>query len=87
MNFRGIKRVCVSVNPPAGKPDPYSDRLRADYRAAFKNWVLQVDRLRILPISNVESSAMKAAVAQADAAELLYRASRDRLTESMKSAQ
>ena len=83
MNFRAVECVSISVNPAADKRDPNSERLRADYMVAFRNWALQVDRLRAMPASAVGSSAVNDATERVHAAEVSYRYSRDRLTEKM----
>jgi len=51
-----------------------SERLRADYREAFNNWANQVSRV---------GAADACANAYVEAAEHVYRESRDRLSEAM----
>jgi hypothetical protein len=58
-------------------------RLRADYRGAFSEWVMQVSRLQGLETSGVGYAELTEAGKQADAAELKYRGSRDRLADDM----
>ena len=59
-----------------------SSRLWRDYRAAFKDWALQVERLKC--ISPATGVVVKEAQDQVKAAELLYRDTRDRLTDDIK---
>ena len=60
-----------------------SSRLWKDYRTAFKDWARQVTRLKCLVTSTAGGVDMKEAEHQAQAAELLYRDTRNRLTDDM----
>lgn len=57
-----------------------SQQLRANYQAAFAQWALQISRLQAFPPC---SPAAKQAQGQADAAEAVYRFTRDRLADDM----
>jgi hypothetical protein len=59
-------------------------RLWRDYRAAFKDWALQVKRLKCLIASPATGVVVKEAEDQVKAAELLYRDTRNRLTDDIK---
>ena len=61
----------------------HAERLRADYKAAFEEWVLQVNRLRALDNSARVNLIPREAEARVAAAEIAYRNSRDRLTDDM----
>jgi hypothetical protein len=61
-----------------------SSRLWRDYRAAFKDWALQVKRLRCLITCPATGVVVKEAEDQVKAAELLYRDTRNRLTDDIK---
>jgi hypothetical protein len=61
-----------------------SSRLWRDYRAAFKDWALQVKRLKCLITSPATGVVVKEAQDQVKAAELLYRDARNRLTDDIK---
>jgi hypothetical protein len=60
-----------------------SQRLRIDYRAAFRVWTSKVTRLKNLIASAADRLDVKKAKEQANAAELTYRDSRDRLMSGM----
>lgn len=60
-----------------------SDRLRADYKAAFDQWAKQVSRLQKIATSSRDTSIAQEAEARVSAAELDYRRSRDKLIEEM----
>jgi hypothetical protein len=62
----------------------HSSRLWRDYRAAFKDWALQVKRLKCLTTSTATRVVVKEAEDQVKAAELLYRDTRNRLTDNIK---
>ena len=66
--------------------DMRSRRLWADYRVAFRDWAMEVDRLRGLPAGAAGCSVVKEAEGRVDAAEVLYRDSRNRLTDDMNHA-
>jgi len=68
---------------PGAESHTDSERLRADYRGAFKDWALQVSRLRGLIPSDVNGLAVKDAEDRVEAAELVYRNSRNRLADDM----
>jgi len=57
--------------------------LRADYRAAFDEWALQVSRLQAVTSSPAARFVIAEAEARVAAAEIVYRDSRDRLTDDM----
>jgi hypothetical protein len=63
----------------------YSEQLRRDYQGAFEEWALEVGRLQAImgPDSSSDSGDLHQARQRAAAAEIAYRASRDRLTENM----
>jgi hypothetical protein len=61
-----------------------SSRLWGDYRAAFKDWALQVKRLKSVNTSRATGVVVKEAEDQAKAAEHLYRDTRNRLTDYIK---
>jgi hypothetical protein len=61
-----------------------SSRLWRDYRTAFKDWALQVKRLKCLIASPGTGVVVKEAEEQVKAAELLYRDTRNRLTDDIK---
>jgi hypothetical protein len=61
-----------------------SSRLWRDYRAAFKDWALQVKRLKSVNTSSAAGVVVKEAEDQVNAAELLYRDTRNRLTDDIK---
>ena len=71
----------------AGQMDPdaiaNSQSLRKDYRAAFRDWALQVSRLKRLKNSAGDGFDVKKAEDQAKAAELVYQDTRNRLTHDM----
>jgi hypothetical protein len=71
------------MNPGVEKTKAHSEHLRADYRVAFRDWALQVDRLRDLPAFGVEGSVANEAKRRVKAAEVVYRDSRNRLTDNM----
>jgi len=60
-----------------------SKRLRADYRDAFHNWAQQVSELRGAGTGADDPAAVDAAQHRAEAAETVYRESRNRLSEEM----
>ena len=60
-----------------------SSCLWKDYRAAFKGWALQVKRLKYLSSSSANGVVVKDAEDQVKAAELLYRDTRNRLTDDI----
>ena len=60
-----------------------TDCLRADYKEAFEDWAIQVNRLHAAIESESGESVIIAAEERAAAAEIAYRDSRDRLTEEM----
>jgi hypothetical protein len=61
------------------------ESLRAEYDAAFEEWAFEVRRLHAITDSE-PSSVVKETEARVAAAELAYRASRDRLLERVLSA-
>jgi len=83
MNLRAFECVSIDVNPSAEEETAHSQRLRADYRSAFRDWALQVDRLRGISDSTVERSVVKEAEERVKAAEAIYRNSRNQLTAHM----
>jgi hypothetical protein len=60
----------------------HSERLRKNYRGAFDEWALQISRLQAIAGSD-PGADVKEAEARAEAAEVVYRDSRDRLTDNM----
>jgi hypothetical protein len=58
-----------------------SERLRADYKGAFDEWALQVNRLHAM--TNAPSAAFEEAEARVSAAEIAYHSTRDRLTDQL----
>jgi hypothetical protein len=60
-----------------------SQRLRKDYRAAFKEWASQVSRLKLLTNCAGDGFDVKQAEDQVKAAEFVYRDTRNRLTRDM----
>ena len=71
------------MEPRGEQANTRSDRLWTDYRVAFRDWALQVDRLRGLPSIAVECSVVKEAERRVEAAEVVYRDRRNRLTDDM----
>jgi hypothetical protein len=69
----------MSVDPSAVEQTSNSQRLRTDYRAAFRVWATRVSRVRDLIASAADRLDVKKANEQAISAELLYRDSRNRL--------
>ena len=69
------------------KENAHSESLRKDYKGAFDEWALQVNRLQAIADSPegsiIDGVVMKAAEDRAAAAEIAYRDSRDRLTDDM----
>ena len=63
--------------------DTRSERLREDYKGAFEEWAIQVNRLQEISSSPSGPSAIEEAEARVSAAEVAYRDSRDRLTDDM----
>ena len=63
----------------------HSEQLRRDYKGAFEEWALEVSRLQAIagPDSGSGSEDLHEAKKRAEAAEIAYRDSRDRLTEDM----
>lgn len=59
------------------------ERLRADYKGAFDEWALQVDRLHEIIGSAPGSFVISEAEERVAAAETTYRNTRDRLTDNM----
>jgi hypothetical protein len=57
--------------------------LRAHYKEAFEDWALQVNHLQAAIESEPGEAVLIAAEERAAAAEIVYRDSRDRLTEEM----
>jgi hypothetical protein len=70
------------VHPVVEQVDQRSERLWADYRAAFRNWALELDRLQGLPTAATECF-VKEAKDRVEAAEGVYRCSRNLLTDDM----
>jgi len=68
--------------PAVEDVDERSERLWADYRAAFRNWALELDRLQGLPTAATECF-VKEAKQRVEAAEVVYRDRRNRLTDDM----
>jgi hypothetical protein len=62
-----------------------SEQLRRDYKGAFEEWALEVSRLQAItdPDSRSGSGDLDEAKKRAEAAEIAYRDSRDRLTDDM----
>jgi hypothetical protein len=60
-----------------------SERLRAEYKAAFEQWVSQVNRLRTISSSPLSDVLIQQEESRVTAAEDAYRDSRDRLTRAM----
>src|SRR2546427_12826794 len=69
-----------NMGPPVATHDPESDHLRAEYDHAFHEWAAEVSRRQ--EIGEISEGAEEADTRVA-AAEILYRDSRDRLTEGM----
>jgi hypothetical protein len=61
----------------------HRNRLRANYRQAFGEWVLQVNDLQAIGGSQPGSFAIEEAEDRVASAELAYRAMRDQLTDDM----
>ena len=61
-----------------------SERLREDYKGAFEEWAMQVNRLQEISSSPTGSTVIEEAEARVSAAEIVYRDSRDRLTDDME---
>ncbi|HYV62143.1 MAG TPA: hypothetical protein VE958_05685 [Bryobacteraceae bacterium] len=61
----------------------HSERLRKDYKGAFEEWALQVSRLQAITGSAPDGGGVKEAEERAAAAEVIYRDSRDRMTDDM----
>lgn len=72
----------MEVNPSMAE-ETNSERLRADYRGAFKDWALQVNRLQGLALAAGAGSDITEAERQVEVAEAVYRDSRNRLTDDM----
>lgn len=74
------------MSSATSEEDMHSERLRKDYKGAFNEWALQVSRLQAIagsdPGADVKED-VKEAEARAEAAEIVYRDSRDRLTDNM----
>lgn len=68
---------------PISVSSPKTDCLRVNYEDAFKDWVLQVNRLHAVVESSQNGPVVNEAEEQAAAAEVSYRESRDRLTDEM----
>jgi hypothetical protein len=83
MNLRALACVSIRVTSSIEEPNTHSERLRADYRVAFRDWALQVGRLRALTTSADECFVVKEAEGRVEAAEVVYRDSRNRLTDDM----
>ena len=60
----------------------HSERLRKDYKGAFDEWALQVSRLQAIS-GSAPDGGVKEAEERAAAAEIVYRDSRDRMTDDM----
>ena len=60
-----------------------SQRLRANYRDAFSEWALRVNQLHGVSTGADDPVTIDAAQHRVEAAEIVYRESRDRLTEEM----
>jgi hypothetical protein len=81
------------VSSANSEGNTHSERLRRDYKGAFDEWALQVNRLQSITgwasegmsgaMSGAISGAMKEAEERTAAAEIAYRDSRDRLTDDM----
>jgi hypothetical protein len=65
--------------------DNVNQRLRKDYKGAFDEWALEVSRLQEVSGSG-DSSHKQQAEERVAAAEVLYRARRDRLADDMSSS-
>jgi len=79
-NFRDWKIVYYSVDPSTIAS---SSRLWTDYRAAFKDWASQVKRLKWLTTSAANRVVVKEAEDQVKTAELVYRDTRNRLSDEI----
>ncbi len=60
-----------------------TDCLRAQYNDAFDDWALQVSRLHAMIKSSPGGAALHDAAQLAAAAEVVYRESRDKLTDEL----
>jgi hypothetical protein len=69
------------VSSANSEGNTHSERLRQDYKGAFDEWALQVNRLQA--IAGSASDGVKEAEERTAAAEIAYRDSRDRLTADM----
>lgn len=63
---------------------PSLGRLRSDYKSAFAGWAGEVARMRELAATDL--LALADAAIKVDAAELVYRTSRNRLADKMSHA-
>jgi hypothetical protein len=75
--------VWIIVSSQLEEAHSHSQRLRAGYKEAFDDWALQVSRLQAISGADPQGGVVKEAEQRVAAAELLYRASRDRLTDDM----
>jgi hypothetical protein len=71
------------VSSRTADQDGRVERLRADYKGAFDEWALQVSHLRKVKQSVPDSLGEKEAEERAEAAQIAYRDSRDRLAEDL----
>jgi hypothetical protein len=71
----------MNVSSANSEGNTHSERLRKDYKGAFDEWALQVNRLQA--IAGSPSQDLKEAEDRTAAAEIAYRNSRDRLTDDM----
>ena len=63
--------------------DTQLDRLRADYKGAFDDWVLEVGRRQKVSETTPDELILKEAEERVETAEAAYRATRNRLAEEM----
>jgi hypothetical protein len=70
------------VNSKSAK-DGQLEMLRWNYRNAFGEWVLQVNRMEEVRAATADDGTVKAAEERVDVAEVAYRVSRNRLAEEM----
>jgi hypothetical protein len=71
------------VSTKTTQENTHFDRLRADYNGAFDEWALQVSRLQAVAASAPSTFAVKEAEERVAEAEIVYRNTRDRLTDDM----
>jgi hypothetical protein len=60
-----------------------SERLRADYKAAFEDWASQVNHFQAIISSVQPDSLMQQEQSRLEATEMAYRNSRDRLARNL----